>query len=158
MRFLVGFAQNDTMAELEAMVEFGAIPRDADLADLAHEIETQIDPENLPEDADATQLADAVGTLIRLVAKRGFRLPKELVLFFKNLLYLNGFAAAVAPEANLLGQIVPVFGYFSDKYGSAVDLFTQPLSEAEAEEPVLNLDAAMSTMPSNPKADKETNP
>lgn len=127
MRFLVGFAQNDVMAQLEAMVSFGAIPPGVDLRELATEIETEIDPEHLPEDASASELADAVGTLIRLVARRGFRLPEELVLFFKNLLYLNGFAAAVAPDANLLGQIDPVFGYFTEKYGGAVDLFTQPL-------------------------------
>lgn len=138
VRFLVGFAQNDIMSELEAMVEFGAIPPGADLAELTREIESEIDPENLPENADAAQLADAVGTLIRLVAHRGFRLPKELVIFFKNLLYLNGFAAAVAPDANLLGQIDPVFAYFSDKYGSAVDLFTQPIPVGD--DPTANAD------------------
>jgi ubiquinone biosynthesis protein len=156
VRFLVGFATNDTMAELEAMVDFGAIPREADLADLAHEIETQIDPENLPDDADAAALAGAVGTLIRLVASHGFRLPKELVLFFKNLLYLNGFAAAVAPEANLLGQIAPVFGYFNEKYGEAVTLFTQPMSEEEAESSVDDLRATLSTMPASAQPTKET--
>lgn len=44
------------------------------------------------------------------------------MLFFKNLLYLNGFAASIAPEANLLGQIAPVFGYVQQKYGDAIDL------------------------------------
>ncbi|MCX7620019.1 MAG: AarF/UbiB family protein [Acidimicrobiales bacterium] len=134
VRFLVGFARNDVMAQLEAMVSFGAIPPGADLADLARAIETEIDPEHLPEDASAAQLAEAVGTLIRLVARRGFRLPEELVLFFKNLLYLNGFAAAVAPDANLLKQIDPVFGYFTQKYGGAVDLFTQSLPHPVAED------------------------
>lgn len=122
--FLISFAQNDVRAQLEAMVDFGAIPRDADIDPLVAEIEEQIDPSNLPKDADTAMLVEAVGTLIRLVARHDFRLPTELFLFFKNLLYLNGFAAAVAPEANLLAQTTPIFDYFNTKYGGAVDLFT----------------------------------
>jgi ubiquinone biosynthesis protein len=47
-----------------------------------------------------------------------FRLPKELILFFKNLLYLMSFAASVAPEADLLSQIAPVLRHFTRKYAS----------------------------------------
>lgn len=124
VRFLVGFVRNDIDSELEAMVTFGAIPPGADLAAIAADIEAEVDPGSLGADADTAALAAAVGRLIRVVAGRGFRLPKELVLFFKNLLYLNGFANAVAPDANLLAQVDPVFGYFDSKYGSAIPLFT----------------------------------
>ena len=44
--------------------------------------------------------------------RRPFRLPKELVLFFKNLLYLTGFTASVAPDADLLGQVGRVLAHF----------------------------------------------
>ena len=48
--------------------------------------------------------------------RNGFRLPKDLVLIFKNLLYLNGFANALAPGTNLFDEIEPVFGYFLSRY------------------------------------------
>ena len=51
-----------------------------------------------------------------MLASKGFRLPKELVLFFKNLLYLNGFATALAPDTDLFAQIEPVFTYFLGRY------------------------------------------
>jgi len=124
VRFLMGFVGNDIDAELEAMVTFGAIPPDADLSAIAADIEAEVDPGSLDAEADTAALAAAVGRLIRVVANRGFRLPKELVLFFKNLLYLNGFASAVAPDVHLLSQVDPVFGYFNSKYGSAIPLFT----------------------------------
>jgi ubiquinone biosynthesis protein len=54
--------------------------------------------------------------IIRTLAANGFTLPKELVLFFKNLLYLNGFAATLAPDTNLLGEIEPIFTYFVTRY------------------------------------------
>jgi ubiquinone biosynthesis protein len=121
-QFLVAFAHMDVRAQLEAMVDFGAIPPDMDLDVLVVEIEREVRPHELAEDADVAELADAIGKLVQVVARHGVRLPKELVLFFKNLLYLNGFAASVAPDANLLGEIAPVFGYFQQKYGDAIDL------------------------------------
>ena len=53
----------------------------------------------------------------------GFRLPKELVLFFKNLLYLNGLSATLAPDLNLLGEIDPIFQYFAAKYEQEMSSF-----------------------------------
>ena len=53
---------------------------------------------------------------IRLLAEQRFRAPKELVLFSKNLLYLNGLCNAFAPDINLMAEIAPVFLYFQAKY------------------------------------------
>jgi ubiquinone biosynthesis protein len=61
-------------------------------------------------------LGQTLGTIIRVLAQNGFTLPKELVLFFKNLLYLNGFAATLTPGADLFTQIEPAFTYFFSKY------------------------------------------
>ena len=43
-----------------------------------------------------------------------------LVLFFKNLLYLNGFATALAPDTDLFTQIEPVFVWFQARHGLAL--------------------------------------
>ena len=51
------------------------------------------------------QLGITLGRLLQVLARNGFRMPKELVLFFKNLLYLAGFAASVAPEADVLAVV-----------------------------------------------------
>jgi predicted unusual protein kinase regulating ubiquinone biosynthesis (AarF/ABC1/UbiB family) len=74
--------------------------------------------------AGLDEVADALGTIIRLLARAGFVAPKELVLFFKNMLYLNGFAAALAPDVNLIEEIEPVFRYFTSKYGEAMRAMT----------------------------------
>jgi len=120
--FMVAFAKMDVRCQLEAMVRFGAIPPQHDLDLLTAEIEAEVSPHDLSEEADIKELADAIGRLIKVLSRHGIRIPKELVLFFKNLLYLNGFAATVAPDAALLAQVAPVFAYFHDKYGHAMDL------------------------------------
>ena len=68
------------------------------------------------DELDFTALTDQFGQLLRLLASHRFRVPKDLVLFSKNLLYLNGLAAAVAPDINLLAETEPVLGYFVAKY------------------------------------------
>ena len=60
---------------------------------------------------------------MRVLVAHGFRLPKELVLFFKNLLYLNGLSATLAPELNLLGEVDPIFQYFAAKYEQELSTF-----------------------------------
>lgn len=121
VRFLVGFARNDTMLQLRGLQAFGAIPLDADLKELARELEDQlnaIDPALLTREVEVSvdMLASLLGTVIRVLAENGFQLPKELILFFKNLLYLNGFASALAPDMNLLSEIEPIFMFFVGKY------------------------------------------
>lgn len=119
--FLFGFARNDNLLQLQGLQAFGAVPEGADLPALAAQIELElnaVDPTLLSREGEFTvdKLGQALGTIIKVLASNGFQLPKELVLFFKNLLYLNGFAANLAPDTNLFDQIEPSFGYFLSKY------------------------------------------
>ncbi|MEZ5180853.1 MAG: AarF/UbiB family protein [Acidimicrobiales bacterium] len=119
--FLFGFGRNDQLLQLRALQAFGAVPPGADLPTLASEIEAQlmaIDPTLLTREGEFTvdRLGQALGSVIRVLARNGFSLPKELVLFFKNLLYLNGFASTLAPGTDLFGHIEPTFLYFVGKY------------------------------------------
>jgi ubiquinone biosynthesis protein len=121
VRFLIGFGRNETKLQLLGLQQFGAIPPGADIDALAAQMEAalnELDPSLLARDRELTVdgLGQALGAIIRTLASNGFRLPKELVLFFKNLLYLNGFAAALAPDANLFGEIEPLFAYFVSRY------------------------------------------
>jgi ubiquinone biosynthesis protein len=121
VQFLVGFGRNDTRLQLKALQMFGAIPEDADLDVVTAQLEAGLallDPALLDRQTVVTvdQLSTLLGVIIRTLATNGFRLPKELVLFFKNLLYLNGFASTLAPDTNLLAEIEPIFGYFLARY------------------------------------------
>lgn len=121
VKFLFGFARNDTLLQLQGLQAFGAIPVDADLTVLARQLEDQLDaldPALLAREGEFTvdKLGQALGTIVKVLARNGFQLPKELVLFFKNLLYLNGFAATLAPDTDLFQQIEPSFGYFIARY------------------------------------------
>lgn len=121
VRFLFGFARNDTRLQIRGLQQFGAVPEGADVDALARQVDDAldaVDPNLRARESSlgVDQLGQALGGVIKVLASNGFRLPKELVLFFKNLLYLNGFAATLAPDTDLLSQIEPVFAYFLQRY------------------------------------------
>jgi ubiquinone biosynthesis protein len=130
VRFMLAFAQMDAGGQLAALTEFGAIPAGADLDALADKLQHELDRMG-PADGSALtfdQLGETIGGLLRILSAAHFRLPTELVLFFKNLLYLTGFTASVAPEADLLSQIEPVLAHFTAKYAGQLEAFQSSLA------------------------------
>jgi ubiquinone biosynthesis protein len=112
----------DARAQLVALEPFGAIPPDADIDALAIPLQAEIERIDPRAGNQLTfdQLGEVVGRVLRILSASGFRAPKDLVLFFKNLLYLSSFTASVAPEADLLAQIDPVMRHLTSKYPEAV--------------------------------------
>ena len=78
-----------------------------------------------PDVVTHEQIVEGMGAVMRILVAHGFQLPKDLVLFFKNLLYLNGLAATLAPDLNLLGEIDPIFQYFAGKYEQQLSVFRE---------------------------------
>ena len=56
----------------------------------------------------SSPISPHTGRVLRVFAANRFTMPAELVLFFKNLLYLSSFASAVGPEVDLLDAVVGV--------------------------------------------------
>jgi ubiquinone biosynthesis protein len=65
---------------------------------------------------DLTLITRQMRNLIASLLKFGFKAPKELLLFSRNLLYLNGFAAALAPETNMLTELEALLAHMTGKY------------------------------------------
>jgi ubiquinone biosynthesis protein len=63
----------------------------------------------------------------------GAKLPKELMLFVKDILFLNGAMATMAPDVDILGEILAVVTYFTERHGEqiardvGVDLVESPI-------------------------------
>jgi ubiquinone biosynthesis protein len=122
VRFLLAFAEMDAKAQLIALEPFGAIPPDADIDALAIPLQAEIERIDPRAGNRLTfdELGAVVGRVLTILSASGFRAPKDLVLFFKNLLYLSSFTASVAPNADLLAQIDPVMRHLTAKYPQAV--------------------------------------
>ena len=116
-RYLIGFAQGEARVQAEALRDFGAMPvvGEALVAELAEELD------RVAARADGAvtfeRLGEGVSRQIAILARHGFRMPKELVVFFKNLLYLSSFAAALAPGADLFSVIESALGGLGEEHG-----------------------------------------
>ncbi len=120
-RLVIGFARSDFAAQVAAVAQLGALPPGIDLEPLvrqfAEESAVVLATVDRPlNELDFGMLAAQVARATRLLAEHRFRQPKELVLFSKNALYLNGLCNAFAPDINLMSEIAPIFLYFQAKY------------------------------------------
>ena len=70
-----------------------------------------IDPTTLT----AEELTDEIRNLTKGLLGYGARMPKELMLYVKDMLFLDGALAVMAPNVDVIGEIVKVVMYFHER-------------------------------------------
>jgi len=119
LRLLMGGAGNDVRAQVAAIRDLGALPPDVDVDRVVAELgldQPPVDPTQLSGDELVGELQKVVKGLLGLGAK----FPKELMLFVKNLVFLDGAITRMAPDLDLLGQIAEVSLYFATTHGDRI--------------------------------------
>jgi ubiquinone biosynthesis protein len=103
-RYLIAVTTNDYEGMVRALRSFGdAVPKDADINVLAAEVRAKYEP-FVKDGVVVAQLGDLMDTMIRSMVKFRIRIPRELVLLSKQMLYLEGAARTLAPEMDLLQE------------------------------------------------------
>ena len=119
LRLLMGGTVNDIRMQTEALRDLGALPADTDIdvviADLGLDRPTQ-DPTQMTPD----QLTKEIRDLTKALLGYGAKLPKELMLFIKNMIFLDSSIARLAPDVDLFGEIAFLAGYFASKHGARI--------------------------------------
>jgi ubiquinone biosynthesis protein len=75
-----------------------------------------VDPTQLTPDELVGELQRSMKTLLSV----GARMPKELMLFVKNLVFLDGAIATLAPDLDLFGEIEAISLLFAQKHGERI--------------------------------------
>jgi ubiquinone biosynthesis protein len=119
LRLLVFGTTSDVLSQLAALRDLGAFPPDTDLEVVVEDLGLG---EELP---DPTQMsADALTNELRELTKKllgyGARAPKELMLFVKNMMFLDGATATLAPDLDILGEMAQIYAYFQQHYGEQI--------------------------------------
>jgi len=119
LRLLVGGSMNDVRSQLEALAELGALPRDTDFDAVIRDLgldRPPVDPTTLSADEMVHELQNVVKQLLAY----GARMPKELMLFVKNLVFLDGAIASMAPDLDLFAEIAEISMYFAETHGDRI--------------------------------------
>ena len=110
---------NDVRGQLEALAELGALPPDTDFDAMIDELDLDQPPPD-PTAMTADELTEAMQRVLKQLLGYGARMPKELMLFVKNMVFLDGAIASLAPNLDLFGEIATISTYFADKHGDRI--------------------------------------
>ncbi len=116
LRLLMAATSNDVHTQLASLRDLGALPPDTDLDAVIRDLgldKPVVDPTTM----DADVLVDEIQKTIKALLGIGARLPKELMLFIKNMVFLDGAIATLAPDLDIIGEIGAVSMHFATTHG-----------------------------------------
>jgi ubiquinone biosynthesis protein len=116
LRMMVGAITNDVRGQLAAFRDLGALPPDTDLDAVIRDLrldQPTVDPTTL----SGEELVSEVQRVIKALLGYGARLPKELMLYVKNMVFLDGAIARLAPDLDILSEIANIATVFTERHG-----------------------------------------
>ncbi len=119
LRLLVGGTTNDIVSQIEALRELGALPPDADTETVIHDLGLDRPAQDITL-LSAEELTAEIRDLTRQLLSYGVKMPKELMLFVKDMLFRDGAVATMAPEIDLLGEVAVIAAYFAEHHAQRI--------------------------------------
>ncbi|HXN61273.1 MAG TPA: AarF/UbiB family protein [Acidimicrobiales bacterium] len=119
LALLVGATNADIPAQVAAMRDLGAFPDDVDVQYVIDQLgldRPPVDPTAMTPDELVAEMQRSIKSLLAL----GARMPKELMLFVKNLMFLDGSIAALAPDLDLFAEVEAIALMFATKHGERI--------------------------------------
>lgn len=116
LRLLMGATINNVRMQVESLRDLGALPTDIDIEEVVRDLGLDgpaIDPTKLTPEELTAQVREITKALLGY----GARMPKELMLFVKNMLFLDSSMPKYAPDVDIFAEITSLTGYFATKYG-----------------------------------------
>jgi ubiquinone biosynthesis protein len=116
LRLMLGSMTNDIRSQLQALCDLGALPHDTDLDAVITDLrldQPAVDPTTLKPEEIVAEIQRVVKALLGY----GARMPKELMLYVKNLVFLDGAIARLAPDLDLIGEIAHISIVFTQRHG-----------------------------------------
>lgn len=119
LRLVMGATTNDLKAQLSALIDLGALPEGTDIRQLIKDLgldRPPIDPLTMTPD----QLIGELREIVKKLLGYGARMPKELMLFIKDMLFLDAALATLAPDVDIFGEIAHVATHMATHHGERI--------------------------------------
>jgi ubiquinone biosynthesis protein len=116
LRLMLGATTNDVRGQMAALRDLGALPLDTDLDAVISDL--RLDQEVIdPTTLTGEEMVQEVQRVVKAMLGYGAKLPKELMLYVKNLVFLDGAIARLAPDLDLIGEVANISMLFAVKHG-----------------------------------------
>jgi ubiquinone biosynthesis protein len=137
LRLIIAGSANDVRGEVEAIRDLGALPAGTDVDAVIRDLgldRPPVDPTTLSAEELSAQIRDVTKALLGY----GARMPKELMLYVKDMLFLDGALALMAPDIDMIAEIVSIVLHFHQRHGERI---AREIGMAATEMPAVDLDA-----------------
>ena len=134
LRLVMSTATNDVRAQVRALCELGALPDDVDVDAVVRDLHLD-QPVVDPTTMDAEQLTNEIREMTKSLLAYGARMPKALMLFVKDMLFIDNSMTTMAPDVDVIGQIVSILTHLQSRHGARIaeDLGVPPASLGEVD-------------------------
>jgi ubiquinone biosynthesis protein len=119
LRMMMTGAANDLRGQIRAFRDLGALAPDTDVDALIRTLKID-QPVRDPTKMSSEELVAEISHGLRALLANGARMPKHLMLYMKNMLFIDGATSRYAPDVNLFAEMAKVYGYFAQKHGARI--------------------------------------
>ena len=119
LRLILLGATGDIPGQMGALRDLGALPPDTDLDELIADLgldQEFVDPTSLKQD----ELLHEIQKVVKALLGAGARLPKILMLYIKNMVFLDGAISRLAPDLDLITEIADLSANLASKFGPQI--------------------------------------
>jgi ubiquinone biosynthesis protein len=136
LRLVMTASAGDMPGQIEALRDLGALPSDVDVHTVIAELGLDRPPVD-PTTLTAEEITAELKAITTALLGYGARMPKELMLFVKDMVFLDGAMALMAPDIDVLAEIVAVVMYFHVHHGERI---AREMGLAEGSVPAVDIE------------------
>jgi len=119
LRMMMTGAVNDVKGQIAAFRDLGALPDDVDIRGLIRDLKID-QPVRDPTKMSGEELIGEIREILKALLARGAKLPKHLMLYVKNMIFIDGAIVRLAPDIDLIAEVGKVYGYFAMRHGARI--------------------------------------
>jgi len=115
MKLMLGATTNDVRGQVAALCELGALPMDTDIDAVI--VDLRLDDPIDPTSLSGEELVVEVQRIVKSLLAYGAKLPKELMLYVKNMVFLDGAISRLAPDLDIIAELTNITMTFTQRHG-----------------------------------------
>ncbi len=119
LRLIISATINNVTNQVTALQELGAFPGDIPTDQIVKDLRLD-EPSADVTQMSAAELTDQLKELTKHLLDYGAHIPKELMLFVKNMLFLDSAVGNLAPEIDIFQEFTSIAMYFATRYSSYI--------------------------------------
>jgi len=119
LRMMMTATMNDVPGQVAALRDLGTLPADTDVDAVIKDLGLDgvpLDPTKLEPD----ELIAELQRIIKALLGYGARMPKPLMLYVKNLIFIDGAIANLAPQLDMFKVVTDIATHFAVNHGASI--------------------------------------